>query len=399
MTRKSDPKRDEIRRGALIALILLVALPMAATAAPLGSVITYQGQLLQSGSPASGDFDFVFNVYDGSDPLASILIATQTLFNVSVSGGLFAVELDFGDVWDGTELWLEIQVRPAGIGGLTSLFPLQKVTASPLALFSEDSDTLDGVDSTSFVTSESDPTVAANVKDGVSWSEVTSKPAGFADNVDDEGVTTESDPTVAASVKDGVSWGEVASMPAGFADGVDNTWNHVAATHINLNGAWITGNGTAGQGIFILPSGKVGIGTSNPQNALQVEGIIRAKGLGSATGTHLCIANSGALSACGSSRRYKEDIDDLATGFDLIEQLRPVTFRWKETGESAVGLIAEEVAEVDPLFVTYRDGVVEGVRYDQLTVVLINALKEQRATIEKLTAVVCADRPEDELCR
>lgn len=36
---------------------------------------------------------------------------------------------------------------------------------------------------------ETDPTVPASLKNGVSWSEVTSKPAGFADGVDNEGLT------------------------------------------------------------------------------------------------------------------------------------------------------------------------------------------------------------------
>jgi len=36
------------------------------------------------------------------------------------------------------------------------------------------------------------------------------------------GILVETDPTVVASVKDGVSWAEVSGIPAGFADGVDN---------------------------------------------------------------------------------------------------------------------------------------------------------------------------------
>jgi hypothetical protein len=36
------------------------------------------------------------------------------------------------------------------------------------------------------------------------------------------GEIEESDPTVLASVKNGVSWNEIAGKPAGFADGVDN---------------------------------------------------------------------------------------------------------------------------------------------------------------------------------
>lgn len=37
------------------------------------------------------------------------------------------------------------------------------------------------------------------------------------------GITTESDPTVPASVKDGISWSEISLIPGGFSDGVDNT--------------------------------------------------------------------------------------------------------------------------------------------------------------------------------
>ena len=72
-------------------------------------------------------------------------------------------------------------------------------------------------------TAETDPTVQANVKDGVDWSELTGIPAGFADNVDDTGTITETDPTVQANVKDGVDWSELTGIPAGFLDGIDDT--------------------------------------------------------------------------------------------------------------------------------------------------------------------------------
>jgi len=41
------------------------------------------------------------------------------------------------------------------------------------------------------------------------------------------GITSETDPTVIASVKDGVSWSEISSIPADFADGVDNVGSGV----------------------------------------------------------------------------------------------------------------------------------------------------------------------------
>jgi len=47
---------------------------------------------------------------------------------------------------------------------------------------------------------------------------------------------SETDPTVAASVKDGVDWSELTGIPAGFADGTDNDTTYSAGTGLNLNG-------------------------------------------------------------------------------------------------------------------------------------------------------------------
>jgi hypothetical protein len=122
---------------------------------------------------------------------------------------------------------------------------------------------------------ETDPTVLASVKDGISWSEVSAIPSGFADGVDDVGLTAETDPTVLASVKDGVSWGEVSGIPAGFSDGVDdvgagdNLGNHTATQNIILNGYWLSGDGGS-EGVYVTNNGNVGIGEANPVARLVV---------------------------------------------------------------------------------------------------------------------------------
>lgn len=64
----------------------------------------------------------------------------------------------------------------------------------------------------------------------------------------------------------------------------------------------------------------------------------------------------------------------------LISRLRPVSFNWKQGGMADLGLIAEEVAKVEPLLVTHNDkDQIEGVKYDRVAVVLLNAVKEQQA--------------------
>ena len=48
-----------------------------------------------------------------------------------------------------------------------------------------------------------------------------------------------------------------------------------------------------------------------------------------------------------------------------------------------VGFAAEEVEQIQPLLATYnKDGQIQGVKYGQITTVLVNAVKEQQAQIE-----------------
>ncbi len=117
-------------------LLLLAAVQ--SHAAPLETTFTYQGELRESGAPANGAFDFQFELLDAASGGASVGSA-QTVEDVSVVDGLFAVELDFGaEPFAGDQLWLEIGVRDgASTGGFTGLLPLQKLTAAPYALHAE----------------------------------------------------------------------------------------------------------------------------------------------------------------------------------------------------------------------------------------------------------------------
>jgi len=93
------------------------------------------------------------------------------------------------------------------------------------------------------------------------------------------------------------------------------------------------------------------------------------------------------LGTVPSSRRYKEDINDMADASDGLMQLRPVTFRYRkpyEDGSKPIqyGLIAEEVAEVYPdLVARSADRQVESVRYQLLDLMLLNELQKQHVTI------------------
>jgi hypothetical protein len=100
-----------------------------------GTALTYQGQLMNNGQIANGNYDFTFTLLatnQGGSAVASVV----TNLNTSVSGGLFLATLDFGDVFNGSNYWLEIAVRPAGNGSFTTLAPRQIINPVPYALFS-----------------------------------------------------------------------------------------------------------------------------------------------------------------------------------------------------------------------------------------------------------------------
>jgi hypothetical protein len=125
-----------LKRSMCTVLLLLgTAWATLAVAAPVGSSFTYQGSLLSTGSPVSGDHDFVFSLFD--DPAAGNQVGVdQNVDAWPVTGGLFTVALDFGPgVFDGTALWLEIKVRGTGSPDFVTLTPRQPLTAAPYALY------------------------------------------------------------------------------------------------------------------------------------------------------------------------------------------------------------------------------------------------------------------------
>ena len=98
------------------------------------TTFTYQGKLGTSGQPAEGSHDFVFRLFDAET--SGIQIGSDLVQSgIDVSGGVFTVQLDFGDTpFNSSPRWLEIDVRQAGAGVYTTLSPRQRVGASPFAI-------------------------------------------------------------------------------------------------------------------------------------------------------------------------------------------------------------------------------------------------------------------------
>lgn len=130
-------------------------------------------------------------------------------------------------------------------------------------------------------------------------------------------------------------------------------------------------------------SSTIRIGTS--QSATFIAGI---SGVNIVNGSQVVVDQSGHLGMIASSRRFKQDIEDMGDSSSRLMQLRPVTFRYKPqydggAGTLQYGLIAEEVANVYPGLVQYSDkGEPMTVYYHLLTSMLLNELQKEHRQIE-----------------
>ncbi len=129
------------------------------------------------------------------------------------------------------------------------------------------------------------------------------------------------------------------------------------------------------------------IGTAGTQTSFFTAGV-RGVTTGMPDAVPVMIDSAGQLGTVSSSRRFKEDIQDMAGASRGLLSLRPVTFRYRQPyadGSKPLqyGLIAEEVAEVYPdLVARSADGQIETVKYQTLNVMLLNELQKQQTEIE-----------------
>ena len=92
-----------------------------------------------------------------------------------------------------------------------------------------------------------------------------------------------------------------------------------------------------------------------------------------------------------SSRRFKHDIQPMDKASEAILALNPVTFKYNadKNGRTQYGLIAEEVATVNPdLVVQHKDGEISTVRYEQVNAMLLNEFLKEHKKVQSLETTV-----------
>jgi hypothetical protein len=184
--------------------------------------------------------------------------------------------------------------------------------------------------------------------------------------------------------------------------GNSNTANGFQALFNNINGSFNTADGfgalfncTGTGNIAVGPNAGANITTASNAIVIGTAGanVSNSCFIGNIRGVTTSISNAipvvidsaGQLGTMSSSRRYKKEIKPMQNGSETILALKPVTFHYKNdnTNMRQFGLIAEEVAEVNPeLVVRDKGGKPYTVRYDAVNAMLLNEFLKEHKKVE-----------------
>ncbi len=133
-------------------------------------------------------------------------------------------------------------------------------------------------------------------------------------------------------------------------------------------------------------AGTIRIGARGTHTATYIAGIAGAT---VSSGTPVYVDNKGHLGTVTSSARYKEAIRPMGQASEAILRLNPVTFRYRKQidaeSKSQFGLVAEEVAQVDPeLVIRDETGKPQTVRYEAINAMLLNEFLKEHARVAEL---------------
>ena len=100
------------------------------------------------------------------------------------------------------------------------------------------------------------------------------------------------------------------------------------------------------------------------------------------------VAGASSTSYNTSSDARLKDVTGEARGLEVINELNPVAYNWKESGQADEGLIAQEVKEIVPNAVSGSEEDYYQMDYSKLVVHLVKAVKEQQTQIEALQSEI-----------
>lgn len=307
---------------------------------------SYQGLVRDaSGQPIATSTDMEFRLFSHQSLGDTQVGSTIAVSEVPVTNGLFTQILDFGDVFNGEALWLEVRVRnPAGSGAFTPVQPRTPILSVPHASYA--------IRAASAIHAASAAAAAS-----VPWSGVTDVPPN---------VTGAFSPWAAAA--GGINY---ANGRVGIGTG-----SPAAPLHLST--------GAVGSGWQLQLTNSAALPTFETGMRMSDGGFFEITNRINGFTKFARLDSTGAWTAV-SDARLKTDLSPFGDALDAALRVRPVRFKWIGDGMADFGVIAQELRSVLPEAVTgdeLKDSLT--VNYSKLSVVAIGAVQEQQAQIKVL---------------
>jgi hypothetical protein len=141
--------------------------------------------------------------------------------------------------------------------------------------------------------------------------------------------------------------------------------------------AFTKANTSLANGFIIYASGNnVGIGIASPTQKLDVSGNVKSSD--TVFATHFDNVSDVSL---------KKNIQKIGPALNIVEQLSPVSFQWKNNHQKSFGLIAQEVEKILPSIV-HHNGEVKTINYIELIAFLIAAIQEQNTELKVIRTML-----------
>jgi Chaperone of endosialidase len=176
--------------------------------------------------------------------------------------------------------------------------------------------------------------------------------------------------------------------------GGENTANGHLALYLNASGSNNLALGASAgmhvitaDNVICIGSNVAGDDVSNSTWLGNIYGVTTQNG----TTAPVVVSADGQLGTVASSERFKKDIATMDKASEAIMSLRPVTFHYKtdSKGTRQFGLIAEEVARVNPaLVLPDKEGKPYTVRYDAVNAMLLNEFLKEHRKVEEQQATI-----------
>ncbi len=330
------------------------------TARAQGTAFTYQGQIANNGSPANGNFDFTFALFNNSSTNTGQIGSTLTDLDVGVTNGLFTVTLDFGPVFAGNSNWLSIAVRTNGGDTFAALNPLQQLTPTPYAIYAPNAGTAASANSvagtnivgniTGAFTGNGAGLTNLNLTGSTGLLTANELPANVA-LLDASSQNFTGQNTFSGSVGIGTNTPAApldvkgTGIPTALIDGSSTvgTWGVLRNTSAGGTNWQLISTGSAnGEGpgkllfdcgptpsfvnvnaLTLQPNGNVGIGTTSPANNLEVAGTAQFDGnVGIGTASP-----ASALHVAGASG-ITLGVNPSSGGYTALESVSQLGFQW-----------------------------------------------------------------------